>query len=276
MKKIIFINLVLLMLLPYISSGEQDFRKRLSLTSQEEVYKTTDDIMAEIIFGRELSARILGRYKLLEDESLTRYINLIGKGLAQYAGRPEINFYFGVLDTDEINAFSAPGGYIFITKGALKEIDNEGELAGVLSHEIIHITERHIVKEINLKATDESPVTGLSALIGGATRSFEAVFTHMIDQAYTILFERGYKMDDELQSDTLGTTLLYNAGYSPEALSVFLKRLKDKGLIKTIQGTHPGIEERLINLEIFLKEQGLQDIKRPDLKERYHESIKIR
>ncbi len=274
MKRILLIPLFLF-LLPAITSGGDDFRKRLTITSQEEAFTTRDDTQAEIIFGRELSARILGRYRLLEDESLTRYINLVGKGLAQYANRPEIVFYFGVLDTDEINAFSAPGGYVFITKGALKVIENEAELAGILSHEIIHITERHIVKEINLRATDESAVTGFAALIGGATKTFEAVFTEMVDQAYSILFERGYKKEDELTSDTLGTMIIFNAGYDPEALLRFLKRIRDKGLVKDIKGTHPGIDERISRLEGFIKEQRLEDTNKMILKERYHENVRI-
>ncbi len=258
----------------FCRADAQEFRKRLSQASSEEIYKTEDDIKAEIIFGEELSARILGTYPLLKDSSLTEYVNLVGKALSHYAGRPEIEFHFGILDTDHINALSAPGGYVFITRGALQAMEDESELAGVLAHEIAHVTERHIVKEINLKAPDESPVTGLASLISGATGGVEIVFSAFIDKAYEILFERGYKREDEFSSDIIATTILHNAGYDPEALLRFLKRLQEKGHLKDLKGTHPGASERIDKLEQFLKENQLAGKDYQRLKERFYERTK--
>ncbi|MFN3739145.1 MAG: M48 family metalloprotease [Thermodesulfovibrionales bacterium] len=254
----------------------EDFRKRLSQTSEEEAYKTEDDIKAEIIFGRSLSERILGRYPLLKDRTLTEYINLIGRALAQHAGRPEIEFHFGILDTDKINAFSAPGGYIFITKGALMAMDDEAELAGVLGHEIAHVTERHIVKEINLRAPDESPLLGFASLISGATGSAEALFTTFIDKAYEILFERGYKREDELSSDTIATGLLATTGYDSSGLLRFLKRLLEKGYEKEIQGTHPGLEHRIREIEQFINKNQLAGKEGTLLKDRFYEKTRVK
>lgn len=265
-----FLLFFLFFILPSLSPA-QDFRKRLSQTEVTEAYKTEDDIKAEIIFGRELSSRILGRYPLLKDRALTEYINLVGKALSQYAGRPEIEFHFGIIDTDQINAFSAPGGYVFITKGALGLMEDEAELAGVLGHEIAHITERHIVKEINLRAPEESPVSGLAALLSGATGAQEAVFTAFIDKAYEILFERGYKREDELSSDSIATGLLVTTGYDPQGLLRFLRRLKERGYEKDIQGTHPGLEDRIKNIEQFIEKNQLAGKTQNQLKERFYE-----
>src|SRR3989338_3678250 len=142
--------------------ASEDFRRRKSQTLAEESFSTKDDVEAEIIFGREVAARILGRYKLYEDKNLARYINMVGRSAAQYANRPEIEFRFAILNTDIVNAFAAPGGYIFITKGALRLMEDEAELAGVLAHEVAHVSERHIVKELNIKGTEASPSAGLT------------------------------------------------------------------------------------------------------------------
>jgi len=269
LKRFILISLILFLFANITYSS--DFRRRASQASEEEIYKTEDDIKAEVIFGRSLSARILGRYPLYKDKDITEYINLIGKGLAQYAGRPEIEFHFGILDTDTINAFSAPGGYIFITKGCLKEIEDEAELAGVLAHEIAHIVERHIVKEINLRAPDESPLTGFASLIAGATGTAEAVFTTFVDKAYEILFERGYKIEDEFSSDRFSVSLLKLSGYDPYGLIRFLKRLNEKGKVKEIKGTHPGIVERIQGLKRFMEENQISGDDKKTRKERFYE-----
>lgn len=275
--RIILYSLSLWLLIFYLflpASYAEEFRKRLSQTSQEEAYRTEDDIKAEVIFGRELSAMILGRYPLLKDRALTEYINLIGKGLSQHTGRQEIEFHFGILDTDLINAFSAPGGYVFITRGALRFMEDEAELAGVLSHEIAHITERHIVREINLRAPEESPVTGLAALLSGTAGAQEAIFTAFIDKAYEILFEKGYKREDELSSDIVATSLLVTTGYDPQGLLRFLKRLKEKGYEKDIQGTHPGLEERIRAIGEFMEKNQLTGKEGALLKERFYEKTR--
>ncbi len=269
LKRLILIPLILFLFINIAYS--LDFRRRASQSSQEEIYKTEDDIKAEVIFGRSLSARILGRYPLYKDRDLTEYINLIGKGLAQYAGRPEIDFHFGILDTDTINAFSAPGGYIFITKGCLKELEDEAELAGVLAHEIAHIVERHIVKEINIRAPDESPLLGFAGFIAGPTGTAEAVFTAFVDKAYEILFERGYKIEDEFSADRFSISLMNLSGYDPEGLIRFLKRLNEKGKVKEIKGTHPGIGERIEGLKRFMEENQILGDDKKRRKERFYE-----
>ncbi len=131
-------------------SGD-DFRIRLS-TKPELLSK--DDVLAEIQFGREMASRVLGRYGLYDNESVTRYVNLVASVVALNSGRPEIKFQVAILKTDTINAYAAPGGYIFITRGALMQMHDEAELAAVIAHEMGHITGKHIVKELNIHASD--------------------------------------------------------------------------------------------------------------------------
>jgi len=254
-----------------------EYRKRASHKALE---VTQGDIESEIRFGKEVSARILGNYRLYDDEKATRYVNLVGKGLASYSSRPEIEFRFAIIDTDMINAFAAPGGYIFITKGTLKMIDNEAQLAGVIAHEIAHVTEKHIVKELNIKGYDDSPLAGLSSLLGGgSSETVRTAFIQMADKAQEILFEKGLKKKDELDSDRMAAMLLAHVGYDPLAYREFLQKIKDseegKESIKLISSTHPPLEQRLQSLDKTIDEEGLKGIKSSDTNKRYNEYVRF-
>src|SRR6478609_5658236 len=96
--------------------------------------------------GKQVSEKIRTRYGVVQDAAVHRYVNLVGLALAQGSTRPNLPWTFIVLDTDGVNAFAAPGGYVHITKGALALVKNEAELAGVLGHEIVHVTEKHTVR----------------------------------------------------------------------------------------------------------------------------------
>jgi len=93
---------------------------------------SVEDVQAEIDFGREVAARIIARYSLYDNKELTKYLNLVLKSLAQYSNRPELTFTVGIIDTDIINAFAAPGGVILVTKGAISAMRDEAELADML------------------------------------------------------------------------------------------------------------------------------------------------
>ena len=185
--------LLVLVLLTPGPIAAQDFRER---KSHEDVGFVEDDVKTEIRFGREIAARILGRYRPYEDEKLTRYVNLVGRTVASQAGRAEIEFHFGILRAEFVNAFAAPGGYVFITKGALDKVRDEAELAAVLAHEIAHVTERHIVEELNIRASDDSPVAGVARMIGATGDPAKVAFLKAADKALNILMERGYKIGD--------------------------------------------------------------------------------
>lgn len=251
-------------------------RKRASQKSME---ISKNDVEAEIQFGQELAARILGRYRLYDDKKATRYINLVGKGLASYSSRPEIEFRFAIINTDMINAFASPGGYIFITKGTLKMIENEAQLAGVLAHEIAHVTERHIVKELDIKGRDTSAGAGFAAVLGGGTsETVKAAFTQLVDKASELLFERGLKREDELASDTLSVMLISNAGYNPVAYKNLLEKIESRKAKKekeVLSATHPSMDDRVKAIEKLIAEEGLDTLNYADVKERYGKYIKL-
>lgn len=254
--------------------ASDDFRQRVN---QGEVsFSGDDDVKAEIVFGRVLAARILGKYSFYENDKLNEYVNKLGKGLAQFANRPEIEFRFAVLDTDIVNAFAAPGGYIFVTKGALIKMEDEAELAAVLSHEIAHVTERHIVKELNIKGTDASPISGFAQVLGGGSGALKAVFSQMVDQAAEILFEKGLKKQDEFDADKVSTIIISTAGYDPSALKRYLKKISGaEKETKSLTDTHPSFDERIKNVDEILAENQLMDKKQAIVKERFNQNVKI-
>lgn len=257
-----------------VASASNEFRQRVSQGT--EAFSADDDVKAEIVFGRMLAARILGKYNYYDNAKLNEYVNKVGKGLAQFANRPEIEFRFAVIDTDIVNAFATPGGYIFVTKGALAKMEDEAELAAVLSHEIAHITERHIVKELNIKGTDVSPASGFAQVLGGGGGAMRAVFTQMVDKAAEILFEKGLKKQDEFDADRDATITTFNAGYDPTALDRYLKKISNAGkYTKSLTDTHPSFEERIKNVEQILAENDLTDKRLAIVKERFNENVKI-
>jgi predicted Zn-dependent protease len=232
---------------------------RTRLSTLNETYYDQSDLEAEIAFGRDLAARILGNCKLLDNDRVNRYVNLVGNAVALYSGRPEIKFHFAVLDSAECNAFAAPGGYVFITRGALDLMENEAQLAGVLGHEIAHITEKHIIKELKIRGQDDSVVGGLANLIGGSTDTFRKALEQALETASDILFSRGYKIEDELEADQMGLLMAAVAGYDPSALGRFLakvQRFEPEDAAYTDK-EHPLSAVRLATIDDTLKTNGL-------------------
>ena len=218
-----------------------------------------DDIQEEISFGREVAARILGRYGLFENSDANRYVNLVGRSVVQNVGRPEIEFRFSILKTDEINAYAAPGGYVFVTRGALLRMQDESELAAVLAHELAHVSLRHIVKELNIHATDTSPTSGLAKMIGGSTEAARAAFTQLTEGALNILFTTGYKRADEIQADKTGLMYTALSGYDPRALGRYLDRISSAKVAasQVLDKTHPSYSERIAWLNATIEEQEM-------------------
>lgn len=253
MRLSFFIAIALFCLLVHISEATQNFRQRSSFVQDS---YTRYDIEEEIRFGREISARILGRIQLYNNNELTTYINTLGKALAENCSRSDLEFYFGILDTEEINAYSAPGGYVFITKGALKYVQDEAELAGIIAHEIAHITERHIVKELNIKGIEDDPVAGFARFIGGGTDVAKVAFAQAVDKALDILFKNGYKRENEEESDKIAVFITAATNYDPYGLVRYLFRISELDEKKANVGkTHPLFDKRIFDLEDFIKRE---------------------
>ena len=196
----------------------------------------------EQAIGVSVSERIRTRYGVVQDANVHRYVSLVGTALAQGSTRPNLPWTFIVLDTDGVNAFAAPGGYVHITRGALALIKSEAELAGVLGHEIIHITERHTVGAIQ---KNQAVQMGAAETLSGSAALMDRVVTAVYDN----IVEKGFGRAEENESDEDGIILANKTGYAPNGLSGFLITLKDRNKdAKEKRGlfaSHPEMQERL-------------------------------
>lgn len=251
-----------------------DARLRLNHNYPEPPY-TQDDIEAEITFGREVASKVLGKFPALKDDALNSYVNKVGKTLAQNSNRTELNYHFVVLDSDIINAFAAPGGYIFITKGALDQAKDEAELAGILGHEIGHIEKRHYVKRVGIRSQKGNADEGLNAILSTGGLSAAQAFNEAVNQTMEILFEKGLQSKkDEYEADEVSVWLLANTGYDPTALKRYFERVKTIHTPATeiLEETHPPMEDRIAKLNTIIEQNGLSGLQQAKLQERFNEN----
>jgi len=197
--------------------------------------------------GREVAAYLVDRHGLLQDEDRTRYITLVGLTLARGTKREGIDYRFGILDTDAVNAYAAPGGWIFVTAGLLDKLSNEAELAGVLAHEIIHVDDKHAIKGfVKAKA--------LSAL--GEKMAEKSKFDSVVGDLIKGIADKGFPRADEFKADKDAIALMQSAGYTPFGLPGALKRLYGKQkttLSKSFHSRHPPLSARQSRLKKRLK-----------------------
>jgi len=192
--------------------------------------------------GAAVSERIRTRYGVVQDAAVHRYLALVGTTLAQGSTRPALPWTFVVLDTDGVNAFAAPGGYVHITRGALALVKSEAELAGVLGHEIIHVTEKHTIRAIQ---KSKAVQMGAAETLAGSSSLMERAVTATYDN----IVERGFGRAEENESDEMGVTLANKIGYAPNGLVGFLTTLKDRNQAskekRGLFASHPEMQERL-------------------------------
>src|SRR5688500_11246995 len=192
--------------------------------------------------GANVSERIRTRYGVVQDAGVHLYVSLVGTVLAQGSSRPNLPWTFIVLDTDGVNAFAAPGGYVHITRGALALIKNEAELAGVLGHEIIHVTEKHTVRAIQ---KNQAVQMGAAETLSGSA----ALMDRVVAAVYENIVERGFGRSEENESDEQGVALANKIGYAPNGLVTFLTTLKDRNKEskekRGLFASHPEMQERL-------------------------------
>jgi predicted Zn-dependent protease len=223
------------------AKGVADQIKDLVITEKEE-----QDM------GAALSAKLRDKYGVVQNAAVHKYVALVGKNLAASSTRPSLPWTFIVLDTDGVNAFAAPGGYVHITRGALALCQNEAELAGVLGHEITHITAKHTINAIKNSKK-------IGALTEAATRS--DLLEHVLNQAYANLLENAYDRDDENESDKIGIRLANTMGYAPSGLPAFLTHLAERNKdLKEPSGvfaSHPATKSRVDQLTKQIKSEKL-------------------
>ncbi|MBP8018797.1 MAG: M48 family metalloprotease [Hylemonella sp.] len=208
----------------------------------------------EVEIGRTLAAVLLGSKPLHPDMGLQRYVNRLGRWIALHSDRPDLKWTFGVLDDPGYNAFAAPGGYIVVTKGLIDRVADEAELAGILAHEITHVTSRHHLKAMN-KNAQTSLGTQLLAQ-AAASKINNTVGKNLSSQVVALgrdLYSRGLDQGDELEADRNGVALATRAGFDPFGLVAVLQQLRsatpDNPIFSLSMSTHPAPQLRLDQLE---------------------------
>ena len=209
--------------------------------------------------GEAVAVEIIGRYGgLVRDEDIMRRVNLVGRALARYSDRPSLDWQFAVLDSDTVNAFSAPGGLVFITRGLYEQADSDDVLAGILGHEIAHITNKNALKIVQRG----DAATGAKSLLinnSGDARELDAAASQVSQVGSTLgfdvvglakrLFEKGFDAPTEYTADHDGRALAATTGYAPGGLRAALQQLQKKGENrKTMFSSHPPLPERIKRL----------------------------
>lgn len=228
----------------------------------------------EIVLGEAVAVEAFSRFGgEYPNQAWNRYINLVGKTIAEVSDRPTLHYHFAILNSQEQNAFAAPGGYIFITVGLLKTLKNEAELGGVLAHEIAHVTKQHMLDTIRRGAV----LGSISELSLTAMKKDPKMFSNAIEQMTELLFTKGLDKDKEFEADAVGVDYAYRAGYHPQGLKDYLQTLaKEKGHAESrFFTTHPSITERISKINAVLN--GYSDIQGlPFLTTRFQQYVKAR
>lgn len=203
----------------------------------------------EIEIGGKLISGLLGAAPLVDNSRLQRYVNDVGFWVAAQSKRKDLPWSFGVIDSEGINAFAAPGGYIVITLGLFNLLENEAQLAGVLAHEISHVVRKHHLKALQ-KTMKREFWSDLTIKTVGDTKDREKL-SQLINagvQLYTTGLDRKYEYDADLR----GVVLAARAGYDPYAMLDVLTTIDSINpaaeALTVMMNTHPPTHERLSKL----------------------------
>ncbi len=210
----------------------------------------------EYYLGRAVAARIFSQYTLSRNTRLNHYVNEVGQTVARKSNRPQTfrGYHFGVLDTDELNAFACPGGLILITRGLVQTCESEDQLAAVLAHEVAHIAHRDGVNSVS-KARWSEVLTAMGTQAvrqyGGVAGNLISLFEGSIDDVFKTMVVNGYSREAEFAADQEAVVTLQKAGYDPQALSQVLEKMmaRQKDNAGGIFKTHPPTSVRLAKVK---------------------------
>jgi len=193
--------------------------------------------------GREGYQAVVAEYGVYDDPAVQQYVNEVGQKLAKVSQLPNLTWHFTVVDDPAVNAFAMPGGYIYITRGILAHLNSEAQLAGVLGHEIGHVTHRHSAGQIT-----RQQVAGLGLAVGSMVSTTIARYSAPAQQGLGLLF-LSFSRQDENEADELGVQYATMAGWDPReipATYAMLKRVSDHGgqRLPTFMSTHPDPGDR--------------------------------
>jgi len=203
----------------------------------------------EITLGRQVTGSIIGAAPLVKDPGLQQYVNQVGRWVASQSERADLPWRFGVIDSSDINAFAAPGGYVLLTRGLYQRLTSEAQLAGVLGHEIAHVVQKHQLKVMQKQALLDVGSSFVKEKLGNNALTQRAVSTGAEISA------RSLDKSAEFEADSMGTVLAARAGYDGYGLAEVLQTLatakpQDSQMALLFQ-THPHPDDRLAQLSVM-------------------------
>lgn len=201
----------------------------------------------EIALGREITGSLLGAAPLVKDAGLQQYVNKVGRWVASQSERSDLPWKFGVIESNDLNAFAAPGGYVLITKGLYQKLQNEAQLAGVLGHEIAHVVKKHQLKVLQKQQLLNVGSDWLKDKVSKKNKlTDKAIGTGAEISA------RGLDKEAEFEADRMGLVLAARAGYDAFSLAEVLQTIgqtnQSDGSVALLFKTHPHPDERLAKL----------------------------
>src|SRR5438034_8495895 len=211
------------------------------------LFSPSDDVQ----IGQQSAAEAQQQLPLLNDSQVNGYLNQIGQRLAANAGGPQFQYQFRVVNASDINAFALPGGYIYVNRGVLEQARNEGEVAGVLAHEISHVALRHGTHQASKAYLAQAGISILGGILGGKVGQGTAQVINAVGGIGLNALFLKYSRDLETQADVRGSQILAASGYSPVDMVNFFKTLEnvDKSRKTNWLSDHPAPPDRLQRIE---------------------------
>src|SRR5512135_1272039 len=254
--------------------GDIDWKKAAETVQKVQKANASIDEPHEIELGEGIASNLLGAAPLLNNPAVQEYVNRVGRWLTLQTERPDLPWQFGVLDDNDVNAFAAPGGYVFITKGLLAKMNSEAELAGVLAHEISHVLRKHHLQALKKGARTELLAEFANDAIknnGKDPRLSKLV------SAGTEVYARGLDKDDEFEADRMGVVIAARAGYDPYGLPAVLQTLQSlnpsDSTLALMFKTHPAVADRLSMLDEEMSGHFAAEENQPDLAPRFFKAL---
>jgi predicted Zn-dependent protease len=264
---------------------------KISESDRQSIVKASEAVSAtfsqiteeqEYYIGRSVAALVLAQYPAYDNAALNTYINTLGQAIVYSSDRPEIyaGYHFFVLDTEEVNALSAPGGFIFISKGLLRRCRNEEMLASILAHEVGHVCAKHGLQAIKKsRLADAFRVIGTEAArrygseeLTRLTTAFEGALGDVVET----LIVRGYDRKSEYEADDLAVKFGVGVGYSPKGLTDFLQTMVGDSSTASGKGwfkTHPSSQQRLERVKSRIASLSSVPSEEPVRTKRFEQSV---
>ena len=197
----------------------------------------------EVQLGKQFSREIEKELKIYSDPVVTAYIDQLGQHLANHSPRKNITYHFKVVNTEVVNAFAVPGGYLYVNIGLIRTAENESELAGVIGHEIGHVVGKHGVKQMTRQL-------GLAAMAQLALGEDQSKLKQMVANLATNGVLMKYSRDAEREADIYAVQEMYDAGVDPEGMATFFEKLRKlqkskPSKLEQMFATHPPTAERI-------------------------------